>query len=177
MILTRDLSVMNGNLVAGSQGLVVGKLANYTLKVAFPQVTVGVNWKDIDIVPGQEGNAYVGGPASRDPQTAHDGRRIALADGRREQPPDDRNHLEQGAYFVVCRRVMPPGWQEQFPISLSVSQEASEQYCAHQPRSPPPFDVGPSVPDVDRGPRFRTQQCQRGPEDLGRRLGPGVLRR
>jgi hypothetical protein len=55
VVLTRDLSVMNPNLVAGSKGLVVGKLANYTLKVAFPQVTVGVNWKDCDIVPGAKG--------------------------------------------------------------------------------------------------------------------------
>ena len=55
VVLTRDLSVMNPNLVVGAQGLVVGKLANYTLKVAFPQVTVGVNWKDCDIVPGKTG--------------------------------------------------------------------------------------------------------------------------
>ena len=55
VILTRDLSVMNPNLVVGSQGLVVGKLANYTLKVAFPQVTVGVNWKDCDIMVGKSG--------------------------------------------------------------------------------------------------------------------------
>jgi len=55
VILTRDLSVMNPNLVAGSQGLVVGKLANYTLKVAFPNVTVGVNWKDCDLVVGKSG--------------------------------------------------------------------------------------------------------------------------
>lgn len=55
VVLNRDLSVMNPNLVSGSQGLVVGKLANYTLKVAFPQVTVGVNWKDCDIVEGKFG--------------------------------------------------------------------------------------------------------------------------
>ncbi len=55
VILTRDLSVMNSNLVAGSQGLVIGKLANYTLKVAFPRVTVGVNWRDCDIVAGKTG--------------------------------------------------------------------------------------------------------------------------
>lgn len=55
VVLTRDLSVMNPNLVAGSQGLVVGKLANYTLKVAFPRVTVGVSWRDCDIVPGKTG--------------------------------------------------------------------------------------------------------------------------
>ena len=55
VVLTRDLSVMNPNLVAGSQGLVVGKLANYTLKVAFPKVTVGVGWQDCDIVPGKTG--------------------------------------------------------------------------------------------------------------------------
>lgn len=55
VILTRDLSVMNPNLVEGSQGLVVGKIANYTLKVAFPRVTVGVNWRDCDIVPGKTG--------------------------------------------------------------------------------------------------------------------------
>ena len=55
VILTRDLSVMNSNLVAGSQGLVIGKLANYTLKVAFPRVTVGVNWRDCDIVTGKTG--------------------------------------------------------------------------------------------------------------------------
>ena len=55
VVLNRDLSVMNPNLVPGSQGLVVGKLANYTLKVAFPQVTVGVNWKDCDIVEGKTG--------------------------------------------------------------------------------------------------------------------------
>jgi hypothetical protein len=55
VILTRDLSVMNPNLVVGSQGLVIGKLANYTLKVAFPQVTVGVNWRDCDIVVGKSG--------------------------------------------------------------------------------------------------------------------------
>lgn len=55
VILNRDLSVMNPNLAVGSQGLVVGKLANYTLKVAFPRVTVGVNWKDCDIVPGKTG--------------------------------------------------------------------------------------------------------------------------
>ncbi len=55
VVLTRDLSVMNPNLVPGSQGLVVGKLANYTLKVAFPRVTVGVNWRDCDIVEGRSG--------------------------------------------------------------------------------------------------------------------------
>jgi hypothetical protein len=55
IILTRDLSVMNPNLVAGSQGLVVGKVANYTFKVAFPKVTVGINWRDCDIVEGKTG--------------------------------------------------------------------------------------------------------------------------
>jgi hypothetical protein len=55
VILTRDLTTMNPNLPPGSQGLVIGKLANYTLKVAFPRVTVGVNWKDCDIVPGKTG--------------------------------------------------------------------------------------------------------------------------
>ena len=55
VVLTRDLSVMNPNLVTGSQGLVVGKLANYTLKVAFPKVTVGVNWQDCEIVEGRTG--------------------------------------------------------------------------------------------------------------------------
>ena len=55
VILSRDLSVMNPNLVAGSQGLVVGKIANYTLKVAFPKVTVGINWRDCDIVAGKTG--------------------------------------------------------------------------------------------------------------------------
>jgi len=55
VVLTRDLSVTNPNLVEGSQGLVVGKLANYTLKVAFPKVTVGVNWQDCDIVSGKTG--------------------------------------------------------------------------------------------------------------------------
>jgi hypothetical protein len=55
VILTRDLSVMNPNLVVGAQGLVVGKLANYTLKVAFPSVTVGVNWQDCDLVAGRTG--------------------------------------------------------------------------------------------------------------------------
>ncbi len=55
VILTRDLSVMNPNLVKGAQGLVVGKVANYTLKVAFPKVTVGINWRDCDLVPGKTG--------------------------------------------------------------------------------------------------------------------------
>jgi len=55
VVLTRDLSVMNANLAQGSQGLVIGKLANYTLKVAFPKVTVGVNWQDCDIVAGKTG--------------------------------------------------------------------------------------------------------------------------
>lgn len=55
VILTHDLTTMNPNLVVGSQGLVIGKLANYTLKVAFPRVTVGVNWRDCDIVPGKTG--------------------------------------------------------------------------------------------------------------------------
>ena len=55
VVLTRDLSVMNPNLVTGSQGLVVGKIASYTLKVQFPRVTVGVNWKDCDIVRGKTG--------------------------------------------------------------------------------------------------------------------------
>jgi hypothetical protein len=55
VVLTRDLSVMNPNLVPGAQGLVIGKLASYTLKVAFPQVTVGVNWRDCDIVSGKTG--------------------------------------------------------------------------------------------------------------------------
>ncbi len=55
VILTRDLTTMNPNLAPGSQGLVVGKLANYTLKVAFPRVTVGVNWRDCDIVAGKTG--------------------------------------------------------------------------------------------------------------------------
>ncbi len=55
IVLTRDLSVMNPNLVPGAQGLVVGKLANYTLKVAFPKVTVGVNWQDCEILVGKTG--------------------------------------------------------------------------------------------------------------------------
>jgi len=55
VILNRDLSNTNANLVTGSQGLVVGSLATYTLKVAFPKVTVGVSWKDCDIVPGKTG--------------------------------------------------------------------------------------------------------------------------
>jgi hypothetical protein len=55
VILVKDLSVMNPNLVEGSQGLVMGRIANYTLKVAFPAVTVGINWKDIEIVPGRTG--------------------------------------------------------------------------------------------------------------------------
>jgi hypothetical protein len=55
VILTRDLSIMNPNLVEGASGLVVGKLATYTLKVAFPKVTVGVNWQDCDIVEGKTG--------------------------------------------------------------------------------------------------------------------------
>ncbi|MCI4368949.1 MAG: hypothetical protein L3K09_05245 [Thermoplasmata archaeon] len=55
IILTRDLSIMNSNLVPGAQGLVMGKLANYTLKVAFPRVTVGVGWQDCDIVEGRSG--------------------------------------------------------------------------------------------------------------------------
>ncbi len=46
---------MNPNLVEGANGLVVGKLANYTLKVAFPAVTVGVNWRDCDIIEGKTG--------------------------------------------------------------------------------------------------------------------------
>jgi hypothetical protein len=55
VVLTKDLSVMNPNLVPGAQGLVIGKLANYTLKVAFPKVTVGVNWRDCDLVPDKTG--------------------------------------------------------------------------------------------------------------------------
>ncbi|MCI4350799.1 MAG: hypothetical protein L3K15_04730 [Thermoplasmata archaeon] len=55
VILTRDLSIMNPNLVEGASGLVVGKLASYTLKVAFPKVTVGVNWQDCDIMEGITG--------------------------------------------------------------------------------------------------------------------------
>jgi len=55
VVLNRDLSTMNPNLAAGSQGLVVGKIANYTLKVAFPKVTIGINWRDCDIVPGKTG--------------------------------------------------------------------------------------------------------------------------
>jgi hypothetical protein len=55
VVLNRDMSNTNANLVAGSQGLVVGTLAPYTLKVAFPRVTVGVNWRDCDIVPGKTG--------------------------------------------------------------------------------------------------------------------------
>ncbi len=55
VILTRDLSVMNPNLVPGAQGLVIGKIANYTLKVAFPKVTVGINWRDCDILAGKTG--------------------------------------------------------------------------------------------------------------------------
>jgi hypothetical protein len=55
VILTKDLSVMNPNLVEGSSGLVIGKIANYTLKVQFPRVTVGNNWKDCDLVPGKTG--------------------------------------------------------------------------------------------------------------------------
>ena len=55
VVLTKDLSVMNPNLVPGAQGLVIGKLASYTLKVAFPKVTVGINWRDCDVVAGKSG--------------------------------------------------------------------------------------------------------------------------
>ncbi len=73
VILTRDLSVMNPNLVVGSQGLVVGKLANYTLKVAFPNVTVGVNWKDCDIVRGKTGMPTVADQPRVVPKPRHMG--------------------------------------------------------------------------------------------------------
>lgn len=53
--LTKDLTVMNPGLVEGTEGLVVGKLANYTLKVRFHPVTVGVNWQDLEIVEGAKG--------------------------------------------------------------------------------------------------------------------------
>jgi hypothetical protein len=55
VVLTRDLTTTNPNLVPGSQGLVVGRLSSYTLKVAFPRVTVGVSWRDCDLVPGKTG--------------------------------------------------------------------------------------------------------------------------
>lgn len=55
VVLTRDLSIMNPNLVEGASGLVMGKLATYTLKVQFPKVTVGVNWQDCDIIEGKFG--------------------------------------------------------------------------------------------------------------------------
>ncbi|MCI4360568.1 MAG: hypothetical protein L3J91_02605 [Thermoplasmata archaeon] len=55
VVLNRDLSVMNPNLVEGAIGMVVGRVASYTLKVAFPQVTVGINWQDCDIVEGKTG--------------------------------------------------------------------------------------------------------------------------
>ncbi|MCI4348432.1 MAG: hypothetical protein L3J97_07440 [Thermoplasmata archaeon] len=55
VILVRDLSIMNPNLIPGASGLVTGKIANYTLKVAFPKVTVGINWRDCDIVEGKTG--------------------------------------------------------------------------------------------------------------------------
>lgn len=55
VVLTKDLSIMNPNLVEGATGLVIGSLATYTLKVSFPAVTVGVNWKDLEIVPGKTG--------------------------------------------------------------------------------------------------------------------------
>jgi hypothetical protein len=55
VLLNKDLSIMNPNLVEGSSGLVVGKVATYTLKVAFPRVTVGINWRDCDIVVGKSG--------------------------------------------------------------------------------------------------------------------------
>ena len=55
VVLTRDLSVMNPNLVEGAQGLVIGKIANYTQKDAYPRVTLGINWRDCDLVPGKTG--------------------------------------------------------------------------------------------------------------------------
>ena len=55
VILNKDLSVMNPNLVEGSTGLVIGKVATYTLKVAFPRVTVGISWRDCEIQPGKTG--------------------------------------------------------------------------------------------------------------------------
>jgi hypothetical protein len=55
VVLTRDLSIMNQNLVPGAQGLAVGMLANYTLKVAFPRVTVGISYRDCEIVEGAVG--------------------------------------------------------------------------------------------------------------------------
>jgi len=47
IVLTRDLSVMNPNLAP--------KLANYTMKVQFPRVTVGIGWQDCEIVDGKTG--------------------------------------------------------------------------------------------------------------------------
>jgi hypothetical protein len=55
VVLNKDLSVMNPNLVEGSSGLVVGKIATYTLKIQFPRVTVGINWRDVDIQLGKTG--------------------------------------------------------------------------------------------------------------------------
>lgn len=57
---------MNPALVEGSEGLVLGRLANYTLKVRFPAVTVGVNWQDCDIMEGVFGMPE-GAPAKRLP--------------------------------------------------------------------------------------------------------------
>jgi hypothetical protein len=55
VILNKDLSVMNPNLVEGSTGLVIGMIAKYTIKVQFPRVTVGISWNDCDIQHGKMG--------------------------------------------------------------------------------------------------------------------------
>ncbi|MFY9717411.1 MAG: hypothetical protein WAK40_05700 [Thermoplasmata archaeon] len=73
VILTRDLTTMNPNLASGSVGLVLGKLANYTLKVAFPRVTVGVSWKDCDIVVGKTGMPTDADQPKSIPQPRHMG--------------------------------------------------------------------------------------------------------
>jgi len=73
VVLNRDLSTMNPNLVPGSQGLVIGTLANYTLKVAFPRVTIGVNWRDCDIVPGKTGMPTEGEQPKVVPKPRHMG--------------------------------------------------------------------------------------------------------
>ena len=53
--LTRDLTTTNPALVEGIEGLVLGKLANYSLKVQFHPVTVGVSWQDLEVVEGATG--------------------------------------------------------------------------------------------------------------------------
>ena len=121
VVLTRDLSVMNPNLVSGLQGLVVWKAGELHVEGRFPSGHRRGELEGLRHRPGEEGNADPGRPAAGDPQTPHDGRGIAT-------PSRSFNPKSAAPGALSGPRPPSAGRGEPFPVGSHPARRNSDRY-------------------------------------------------